>query len=472
MFGFSVSEAAAICGGPVYHLTEANNTEITGIAIDSRKVFPGTLFVAYRGEKTDGHLYIASALQKGAACALAEYVPEGVSGPVIVCRDVQASLEKLTAVFREKITVPVIGITGSVGKTTAKEMVSAVLSQRFRVHRNAGNLNNTIGVPLSLGEVSREDEMVVQEMGINHFGEMDRLGAMVKPDLMIYTRIGHAHLEFLGDLDGVFRAKTEVLAHMKPDAPVLFNGDDPYLLPLSERENSMSFGRRGEHCDVHAGHIRFLPGGTIACDIVYRDRCIPVEIGSFGEHMIYAALEGAAAGIAFGLSDEEIIAGIASYKTVGRRFSFMDTGFIRLIDDCYNANPDSVMSSINSLMELPGRHVCVLGEMRELGETSGRMHREVGSYAKKKGVDLLILSGELCRNMADGFGDGAVFFPDKASMIAALPGLLQKGDAVLVKASLGSAYAEVSDFLKNLRPPENSTEHKEEKTAGNQIERN
>ncbi len=455
MFGLTVSEAAAICGGPVYTLPQQPDPadiELTGVAIDSRAVAPGNLFVAYRGEKTDGHLYIDAALRAGAACALAEVVPEGVGGPVIVCEDVQTALEKLMVAFRAKVSVPVIGITGSVGKTTAKEMVSAVLSQHFRVHKTAGNLNNTIGVPISLAGIGREDEIAVLEMGINHFGEMDHLGAMVKPDLMLYTRIGHAHLEFLGDLGGVYRAKTEVLAHMKPDAPVLYNGDDPYLVPLAERANSMSFGK-GKHCDVRAENITIRPDGAVSCTICRESRAIPVIIPAFGEHMVYAALEGAAAGFSLGLSDEEIAAGIASYRTVGRRFSCCDTGSVLLIDDCYNANPDSVMSSVNSLMDLPGRHVCVLGEMLELGEESARMHREIGAYAREKGVDLLIVSGELCRNTAQGFGDGAMFFPDKASMIKSLSGLLQQGDAVLVKASLGSAYAEVSDYVKNIKLP-------------------
>lgn len=456
MFGLTVSEAAALCGGSVSNLSACVDGELTGLTVDSRSASRGDLFVAYRGAKTDGHLYIASAFSNGASCALAEYVPDGVTGPVIVCEEVQAALEKLMAAFRSKVSIPVIGVTGSVGKTTAKEMVAAVLSQRFRVHKTAGNKNNTIGVPLSLAGISREDKIAVIEMGINHFGEMDHLGAMVQPDMMLYTRIGHAHLEFLGDLNGVFRAKTEVLSHMKPDAPVLYNGDDPVLSALSVRENSMSFGK-GEQCDVRAQNTAFRPDGTVSCEITYQDRVIPVLIPAFGEHMVYAALEGAAVGFAFGLTDAEIAAGIASYQTVGRRFSCLDTGVLRLIDDCYNANPDSVMSSIDSLVELPGRHVCVLGEMLELGEGAKHMHREIGAYAREKGVDLLIVSGRLCFHMAEGFGEGALFYPGKAELLTALPGLLQKGDAVLVKASLGSDYAEVSDALKKWNPEEGET---------------
>ena len=456
MFGLTVSEAAAICGGPVYTLPEVPynpDTEITGVTNDSRAAGPGSLFVAYRGEKTDGHLYINSALQNGAACALGEYIPEGVAGPVIVCDDVQAAIEKLMVAFRRKVTIPVLGITGSVGKTTAKEMVASVLSQRFRVYKSAGNLNSTVGLPVSLSGISREDELAVLELGINHFGEMDHLGAMAKPDLLLFTRVGHAHLEFLGDLNGVYRAKTEVLSHMKPDAPVFYNGDDPYLAPLGERENSMSFGK-GEHCRVRACKIAFHQEGTVTCEIHYENRVIPVEIRSFGEHMVLAALEGAAVGLYFGLTDEEIASGIAGYQTVGRRFSCQNTGSLQLIDDCYNANPDSMMSSIDSLMDIPGRHVCVFGEMRELGGDTVPMHREIGAYAREKGVDLMIVSGALCTHMVEGYGEGAVFFPDKPSMITGLPNLLQRGDAVLVKASLGSAYAEVSDFLKKLELPE------------------
>ena len=448
MFDVTIAGAAAICGGSVYAMPDCD-CELTRIEIDSRKVTPGCLFAAYRGEKTDGHYYISSALRSGAACALAEYVPEGTEGPVIVCKDVQEALEKLMSAFRSRLSIPVVGISGSVGKTTGKEMVSSVLGQHFRVHKTEGNKNNLIGVPLSLSSIQKDHELSVLEMGINHFGEMDRLGAVVRPDVMIYTRIGHAHLEFLGDLNGVFRAKTEVLQHMKPDAPVIYNGDDPYMLPLGERVNAMSFGT-GPECDVRAENIRADRDGLLSFEVHYQGRVIPVSLSSFGDHLLYAALEGAAAGLLFGLSDREIRDGIASYATVGRRFACRDTGFIRLIDDCYNANPDSVKSSVSSLAELPGRQVCVLGDMRELGEGAAAMHEEVGAFIREKKIDLLLCSGEYCRMTAEGFGNGAVTFADKQQLIAALPSLIRQGDAVLVKASLACDFAEVSNALAKL----------------------
>ena len=451
MFGITVSEAAAICGGSV-SLRTGEDVEIRRVVSDSRAASPGCMFVAYRGEKTDGHRYIASVLASGAACALAEEIPEGVQGPVIVVPDVQEAIEAIMKAFRAKVTIPVVGITGSVGKTTAKEMVSAVLSRRFRLHKTPGNQNSTIGLPLALSGIEPEHELAVLELGINHFGEMDHLGALARPDVMLYTNIGHAHLEFLRDLDGVYQAKTEVLPYMKPDAPVIYNGDDAYLCRLASRKNSLSYGL-GEHCAVRAEHVAILPDGTASFDIVCGERRLPVHMGSFGEHMVLAALEGAAAGFLFGLTDEEIVRGLASYATVGRRFAWVDTGLIHLIDDCYNANPDSVGSSIRSLCGLPGRHVCVLGDMLELGGDSPAMHRQIGALAREKQVDLLVLCGNLCRYTAEGYGEGAVLFEDKASLIRALPTLLRKGDTVLVKASLGCRFAEVSDFLKRWGKP-------------------
>ena len=456
MFDLTISGAAAICGGPVYGMPE-KDTELTRIVIDSRKASPGSLFAAYKGEKTDGYYYINAAFENGAACALAERLPEDAKGPVIVCKDVQEALERLTSAFREKLRIPVFGITGSVGKTTAKEMVSSVLEQHFRVHKTEGNQNNLIGLPLSVSSVQREDEIAVLELGINHFGEMDRLGAMAKPDIMLFTRIGHAHLEYLGDLNGVFRAKTEVLAHMSPDAPLIFNGDDPYQQPLKSRQHTLTFGR-GTDCDVCPENIRSDEEGLLSFDICYRSRCIPVSLSSFGDHLLYAALEGAAAGIYFGLSDEEIAAGIAAYHTVGRRFACRNTGFIRLIDDCYNANPDSVMSSVSSLAELPGRRVCILGDMRELGKGAATMHEEVGAFIREKGIDLLICCGEYCRMTAAGFGSGAVTCSDKQELIAALPSQIRKEDAVLVKASLACDFAEVSNALEKLGEPSEADE--------------
>ena len=449
MTGMTISRAAAVCGGRICGEGDLG-AELGSVVIDSRAVSAGDFFVAYKGERVDGHDYISTAFDKGAVCCLAQRVPEGETRPLILVPDVQTALEQICAEYRRDLRLPVIGITGSVGKTSAKEMISAVLSQRLNVLKTDKNLNNQIGVPMTISRIRPEHQAAVVEMGISGFGEMSVLAQIARPDMAVFTLIGHAHLEFLHDLDGVLRAKTEMLDFMADDAPVLINGDDEKLRGLQCRQKKISFGL-GENCDVRAENITLGPKGETLCDIVYGQRRIPVEIKAYGRHMIYAALEGAAVGLLMGLSDEEIVRGVATFETVGRRAAVCDTGFITLIDDSYNANPDSVKCGIDSLMKMPGRHVCILGDMLELGEGSGEMHFDVGRYAGERGAELVLTSGPLSYETCRGAGERGRHFATREELIAALPGLIQKGDRVLVKASLGSRFDQISEALKELK---------------------
>lgn len=449
MRGMTISRAAAVCGGRLCGEGDFG-AELGSVVIDSRAVSAGDFFVAYKGERVDGHDYISAAFDRGAVCCLAQRVPEGETRPILLVPDVQTALEQICAEYRRDLRLPVIGITGSVGKTSAKEMISAVLSQRLNVLKTDKNLNNQIGVPMTISRIRPEHQAAVVEMGISGFGEMSVLARIARPDMAVFTLIGHAHLEFLHDLDGVLRAKTEMLDFMADDAPVLINGDDEKLRGLQCRQKKISFGL-GENCDVRAENIRLGESGETFCDIVYGERRIPVEIRAYGRHMIYAALEGAAVGLLMGLSDGEIVKGVASFETVGRRAAVCDTGFITLIDDSYNANPDSVKCGIDSLMKMPGRHVCILGDMLELGEGSGEMHFDVGRYAGEKGAELVLTSGPLSRETCRGAGERGRHFATREELIAALPGLIQKGDRVLVKASLGSRFDQISEALKELK---------------------
>ena len=449
MRGMTISRAAAVCGGRLCGEGDFG-AELGSVVIDSRAVSAGDFFVAYKGERVDGHDYISAAFDRGAVCFLAQRVPEGETRPILLVPDVQTALEQICAEYRRDLRLPVIGITGSVGKTSAKEMISAVLSQRLNVLKTDKNLNNQIGVPMTISRIRPEHQAAVVEMGISGFGEMSVLAKIARPDMAVFTLIGHAHLEFLHDLDGVLRAKTEMLDFMADDAPVLINGDDEKLRGLQCRQKKISFGL-GENCDVRAENIRLGESGETFCDIVYGERRIPVEIRAYGRHMIYAALEGAAVGLLMGLSDGEIVKGVASFETVGRRAAVCDTGFITLIDDSYNANPDSVKCGIDSLMKMPGRHVCILGDMLELGEGSGEMHFDVGRYAGEKGAELVLTSGPLSKETCRGAGERGRHFATREELIAALPGLIQKGDRVLVKASLGSRFDQISEALKELK---------------------
>lgn len=448
MTDMTIYKAAKLCGGRLCGEKLADR-ELGRVVIDSRAVAEGDLFVAYRGENTDGHDYIRTALEKGAGCALAERLPEGVSGPVILVENVQKALEEICAAYRSTLTLPVIGITGSVGKTTAKEMISAVLSQRLKVLKTEGNLNNQIGVPMTLSRIEAEHEAAVVEMGISDFGEMSCLAQMARPNIAVFTVIGHAHLEFLHDLEGVFKAKTELLGYMDENGIVIVNGDDAWLSRLSCRRRTLSYGL-GEGCDVRAEKIELREDCRVCCDIVYGQRRLHAKIPAYGEHMVYAALEGAAVGFVMGLTDEEIERGIAAYETVGRRGAVIRTKSLTLVDDSYNGNPDSMRCAIDSLSKLPGRHVCVLADMLEMGEDSERMHYDVGRYAAENGVELVLACGAYGRELARGAGSRGRYFESRDALIKALPEYMEKNDTVLVKASRGMKLEQVSDVLKNM----------------------
>ena len=446
-----ISEACRACGGTLIGCGEPS-APIGRAVIDSRAVVPGDLFVAYRGERTDGHRFISMALEKGAVCALCEEIPEGVTGPLILVDDVQRALEEITAAYRRTLSIPVVGITGSVGKTTAKEMIAAVLARKYRVLKTEGNLNNQIGVPMTISRIEAEHEAAVVEMGISGFGEMTRLAQIAKPTVALFTVIGRAHLEFLHDLEGVFRAKTEMLREMDEDAVVIVNGDDEWLRTLRCPQRLLRYGL-GEDCEIRAFEPELLPEGKTRCRIRFAGRELAAEVPAFGRQMVYAMLEGAAVGFALGLTDEEIVQGIADYATVGRRGAILDTGCLTLVDDSYNANPESMRCAIDSLTEIPGRHVCILADMLEMGPESEQMHFDLGQYAREKQVELLLCCGELGRAIARGAGERARWYPTAAALCQALPSLLQRGDRVLVKASRGMHLEEAAEAVKELELP-------------------
>lgn len=440
MRDMTIFSAARAAGGRVAGCGQ--DAPLSGGVIDSREAGPGLMFCALPGERADGHEYMRSALEKGAACCLATHVPEGVTGPVVLVDDVRSAMAKIAGACRDRLGIPVVGITGSSGKTTAKEMCAAVLSQKYNTLKTEKNFNNELGVPLTLFRIGPEHGAAVVELGINHFGEMSRLGAMAKPDIAVYTLIGRSHLEALGDLDGVLRAKGELVEHMPPDGMLIVNGDDEKLAAWRPARRKLTFGL-GEGCDVRG--VGFAPRGAegSALTVLAGERRIELFLPAYGRHLAYAALAAAAVGIELGLSDGQIAAGAADYAPVGRRARIIETPSLTVIDDCYNANPDSVKMAIASAGALGGRLVCILGDMLELGEQSEQMHREVGEAARAAGA-LLLTAGERSAAM------GGEHFASKAELISALPRLLKRGDRVLVKASHSMAFEEISDALRAL----------------------
>ena len=406
--------------------------EITAITTDSRALTPGCLFAAIPGARVDGHDFIAAAAQAGAACVLCNRFVDAAI-PQIKVPDTQLALRQIAAFYGCQFDIPFVGVTGSVGKTTAKEMIASVLSVRFDTLRTEKNFNNELGVPLTLFRLRAGHEAAVIEMGISGFGEMSRLTDMVRPSMAVFTLIGDAHLEFLGDRAGVLRAKGEIVAGMPEDGIVIANGDDELLKAHDFGRRTVLFGI-GENCDVRAVDVENDGLNGMRCVILAGDRRIPVSIPAFGRHMIYAALMGAAVGLELGLTDAEIRTGIARFQNVGSRGRVVTTDYCTILDDCYNANPTSTKAAVDSLAMLPGRHVAILGDMLELGENGPALHAELGRYAAGTGA-VVAACGALSKHTAEGAGETARWYPDTASLIAALPEIVKSGDAVLVKAS-------------------------------------
>ncbi len=443
MKNLTPEKLAEVIGGAVKGILPER--EICAITTDSREVAEGAVFAAIVGERVDGHDFLPSAMEKGAVCAIVErHVPE-CSLPQICVNSTEEALRQTAAYYRRQFDIPFVGITGSVGKTTAKEMISAVLSQRWNTLKTDKNFNGQLGVPITLFRLLAEHEAAVVEMGISEFGEMTRLTHMVQPEVAVFTLIGDSHLEFLKSREGVLRAKSEILQGMKPDALVICNGDDALLSRADFGRQTLRFGL-GNNCDIRAENIRHTEDFSMTCDILYQERRIPVVIPSYGQHMVYAALMGAAVGLHYGLTDAEIIRGIAGFENVGHRNRVVKTELLTIIDDCYNSNPSSARSAIASMKDLPGRHVCILGDMLELGPEGPELHRELGAYAHEQGA-LVIACGELSKNMAEGAGSGSCWFAETAQLLENLPKLICAGDSVLVKASRRMKFEQITEAL-------------------------
>lgn len=454
MRAFTVADAVRATGGSYRGDAAGLERRILSACSDSRQAGPGALFVAYRGARVDGHDFMADCLERGAACCLSEREPKDASEtPCIVAGSTLRAVAALAGWYRGLFDIPVVGITGSVGKTTAKEMIWAVLNQRFRTHKNRMNFNNEVSLPLMVLEMPKDAQAAVLEMGISNFGEMTRLARMVRPNLAVITNIGDAHLEFLHDHGGVLRAKTEIFGFMPDDGIAILNGDDPTLRDYDCPVRRITFGLDKGN-DFYAEDVENLAGDGMSMTLCHHGARTPVRIPAFGAHMVHAALMGAAVGWALGLSDAEIAAGIATYETVGNRARLIDASGFTILSDCYNANPNSTASALDSLCALPGRKLCILGDMLELGPDSPRLHRETGERAVRDGVHLVIACGALARDIYAGArnaGGEARCFADKASLIEALPKLILPGDRVLVKASHSMAFEDVVEALKELK---------------------
>ena len=412
MKDFTLAEIAKACNGEYVGDESLKNTKITSVERDSRQVKDGSLFLAIKGERVDGHDFIEKCFAQGAVCALCEKAPENATKPCIVVPSTLDAVKEIGRAYREKFDIPVIGISGSVGKTSTKEMLYAVLSQKFKTHKTQGNLNNELGVPLTLLSMPEDTEAAVIEMGISDFGEMTRLSEMVQPTICVLTIIGECHLENLGDRDGVLKAKTEMFKNARESADFILNGDDDKLSTVKtvNGKKPVFFGLDAKN-DFYAKNIKNRGDGRVLATLCFDNKNV-----------------------------------VASYKTVGSRANVINTGKIKIIDDCYNANPTSVRASLDTLSNLDGRKVAILGDMKELGSEELKLHFDTGVYAKSKGIGTVITVGELAKELAKG-ADGKAFDTIEDAKPEILK-TIKSGDVVLVKASHSMQFENIVEFLK------------------------
>ena len=381
-------------------------TKFYGVSTDSRNIKQGDLFIPLVGERFDGHDYICKSLQGGALGSFTQNDGADSDGGVLIkVPDTLKALGKLAAYYRGKFDIPFIGITGSVGKTSTKEMISCILHEEFNVHKTQGNFNNEVGVPITIFELGYPNEVSVIEMGMSGFGEISYLTSIVRPNIALITNIGVSHMEKLGSKNNILKAKMEVLEGLNKEGVVILNGDDSLLYSLKELlDYKTVFYGIGEELDYQGYNIESLGENGSTFDVQIKNREYTVKVPVPGMHNIYNALAGIAVGAELGMVPEKIIRGIEKFIPEKMRLNIISHNSIKIIDDIYNASPQSTKAAIDVLRDISknSRTIAVLGDMLELGDISEEAHFDIGRYAIDMGVDHIVSIGKYRNSIVDG----------------------------------------------------------------------
>ena len=444
MISCKVDELCKAVNGRILQPCDA---EITGVTTDSRHVEAGDLFIPLTGEKFDGHAYLDSALSVGAAACLTAREPETLlpGKGYIRVDDTLLALKALASWYRARFTLPVVQITGSAGKTTTKEMIASVVSQRFCTLKTQANYNNHIGTPQTLLGLLPEHEAAIIETGMNHFGEIRYLGEMVRPTVAVITNVGDAHIENLGGTrQGILQAKCEIFENLQAGGLAVLNGDDKLLSELALPFTKILCGT-GSNCDVRVENVQERGIEGISCTVTTARERYDVSIPSPGAYMIYPASMAIAVGEHLGLSKEEILRGIAAYKPVGSRMRIIRMKGERIIiDDCYNANPQAMAEAIRILGQTPcRRRVAVLGDMGELGELTAQAHRDMGVCANQNGIDAVIAIGTKAKSITETAKGEVYWFETREEAYETLRAQFVPGTVVLIKASHAMEFGKI-----------------------------
>lgn len=459
MMAWRLSEIIRCAGGEL----AGSDREFSSVSTDTRTLKQGALFVALTGPSFDGHDFVTTAAQNGAAAALVSR-RVAVDLPQIVVPDPLAALSTFAREWRRQFRIPVVGVTGSNGKTTTKELLGSILSQLGPTLVTRGNLNNHIGVPLTLLELKSEHKYAVIEMGANHIGEIAHLAAIAEPTIGIVTNAGAAHLEGFGSLQGVATGKGEMFQALPALGVAVINADDqfaPVWRDLSSADRILTFGFE-QPADFMAHKVReisVVAGFRSEFDLVTPDGTVAATLPLAGLHNLRNALGAAAAACAAGASIEQIVVGLAAMKAVSGRLELKPAiNGAYLVDDSYNANPSSLKAGLDALKSFSGARWLVLGEMKELGDASNELHAEVGRYARQSGIQRLLAIGEGARYSVEAFGPGGQWFADIDALIRDAKASLTSGVAVLIKGSRANRLERVSAAL-SAWPAESTNGH-------------
>jgi UDP-N-acetylmuramoyl-tripeptide--D-alanyl-D-alanine ligase len=477
MRNMTLIQIAEACHGQLHGASNCAEKEASGVVMDSRLVEKDYVFIATVGERVDGHDFINDVFEKGALAVICEKAPAAPKGPYILVESSFTALKDIAKWYRMQLDITVVGITGSVGKTSTKEFISSVLSRKYLVLKTEGNFNNEIGMPLTILKLRDEHEIAVLEMGISNFGEMHRLSEIARPDICVITNIGQCHLENLGTREGILKAKTEIFDFMNEDGSVCINGDDDMLATLKEVKgrkpvtfglytdaslgdkdvyatNVVTKGLFGSSCDIHIKKRAAKSEVTEATETVFH-AAVPLP----GEHMILNAMAATSVGILLNMNCKEIAEGIEAVKPVGGRSNIIREENWTIIDDCYNANPVSMKAAIDLLSMADTKKLAILGDMGELGMNEKALHKEIGEYAAASQIDILVCVGKLSLNMYHGALEAVgkqsenqkvLYYETRDELIEALPSIVEENDTILVKASHFMGFEEiVKKLLKN-----------------------
>lgn len=445
MITLTIAEAARILG-----LKASSSIAFAGISIDSRTLAPGNLFVAIPGTHYDGHAFIPEAEAKGAAALLVHH-PVTTNLPQLIVPDVIAALGKLTAYWRSQFTIPFVGVTGSNGKTTLKNMLANILKMAASGHSEGvlatqGNFNNQLGLPLTLARLSAQHRYAVLEMGMNHLGEIAYLCQLTPLNVAIITNAAACHLAGVGSLDGVAQAKAEIFTGLTPDGVAILNRDDYYYNYWCEKvQQHISFGFNAE-ADVWFDKETYAQGQPTT--IITKKGSFTIALPLLGEHNIHNALAATAAALALDLSFEVIKSGLEVIQPEPHRLQLYQLkNGTNVIDDSYNANPFSLRAAINTLATFKGKKILVLGDMNELGAEEQAIHQDAGQLIREAGIDRLLTYGSLSANATLAFGDGAEHFHEQEKLIHALKSFIERETTILIKGSCSMKMEKVVQEL-------------------------